>query len=71
MCGFVREHMHTRGYAGAFRDSKHEAYLCNLRKLTPGRCDCVLVSAALFIGEFSMIPLCEFSPFKSPTIGPR
>lgn len=53
-----------------FRDSECEAYLSNLDRLTAGRCDCILASPALFVGAFSVIPPCEFSPCKSPTIGP-
>lgn len=58
------------GYAGCFRDSECEAYLYNLSRLTAARRDCILVSPALFIGAFSMIPPCEFSPCKSLAIGP-
>lgn len=68
MC--VSEHMHALGYMRCFRDSECEAYSYNLCRLMTGRCDCILVSLALFIGAFSVIPPCEFSPCKSPTIGP-
>lgn len=68
MC--VSEHAACIGYMVCFRDSECEAFFYNLSRLAAVRCDCILVSPALFIGAFSMIPPCEFSPCKSLTIGP-
>lgn len=62
--------MHAFSYTGCFRDSECGHYLYNLSRLTAASCDCILVSPALFIGAFSVIPLCEFSLCKSLTIGP-
>lgn len=66
----LRAHIPKRGCVACFRDSEREAYLYNLGGLTAGRRDCILPSPALFIGAFSLISLCEFSPCKSLTIGP-
>lgn len=38
--------------------------------ISAGWCDCILALQALFIGAYSIIPPCEFSPCKSLTIGP-